>query len=480
MPTAEQNTKSDGEKTRNWAADTTLMLLAERIGESPVSAALEDLASSGPADQSAKEKHVQSSPSGAGESLPSAPVQKAQAFPRWRVAKMGAAAVMLAAGSYAMLLPRVAITADAAVVSAYLTSIRVPIEGILSGSDLAPGLHLDKGASVGYVQNSRANDQRLLDLAAMRVNSADSARAIHSQISELAGQKQALIARLAESNRAVVSRLEYERQEAELNVDAKRAAVQAAALELNRANTLRRGGIITQAELDKHLLENQLALKEEGQANARLAAMEAEKSAATKGLLSERGETADVPYSAQRIDEISLQMAELRRLEAISTLQAEHLSSFESQESDHAGLMRQASLLTPEAGTIWKLHAVPGEHLKQGDTVADLVDASQAFILASVPQDRVSDIQVHAQARFKLSGESKELTGTVVSIGGDAFDPDRKLAAIPNLKVDQSVALVRIRPDTPIHTQRDIGRTARVLIAAHGRSGFSGWLSSLF
>ena len=480
MPITEHNARPDEKETPNWAAETTLMLLAERIGESSVGAALKDLASDRPADQTAKENSVLSSPSSTGQNLTGAPIKKAQAFPRWRVAKIGAAALMLTAGSYAMLLPRVAITSDSAVVSAYLTCIRVPIEGVLNGSALAPGLHLDKGAPVGYVQNSRANDQRLLDLVAMRVNSTDSARAIHSQLSELAGQKQTLLARLADSNKAVISRLEYERQEAELNRDAKRAAVEAAALELNRASILRGGGIITQAELDKHRLENQLSLKEEQGANARLAAIQAEKSAAAKGLLSERGETADVPYSAQRIDEISLQMAELRRLEAVSTLQAQHLSSFESQESDYLGLMRQASLLTPEAGTVWKLHAIPGEHLKQGDTVADLVDASQAFILASVPQERVSDIQMHAQARFKLSGESKELTGTVISIGGDGFDPDRKLAAVPNMKLDQSVALVRIRPDTPIHTQRDIGRTARVLITAHGTSGFSGWLSSLF
>jgi multidrug resistance efflux pump len=480
MPIAEHNAKSEKNESANWAADTTLMLLAERISESCPGPALEDLPSDKPAHQPANEKSVQSLPSGTGHELAGAPTKKAQAFPRWRVAKIGAAAVMLAAGSYAMLLPRVAITSDSAVVSAYLTCIRVPIEGILNGSALSPGLQLEKGAPVGYVQNSRANDQRLLDLVAMRVNSTDSARAIHSQLVELAGQKQALLSRLRESNKAVISRLEYERQEAELNLGAKRAAVEAAALELNRANILRRGGIITQAELDKHRLENQLSVKEEQQANAKLAAIEAEKSAAAKGLLSERGEAADVPYSAQRIDEISLQMAELRRLEAVSTLQAQHLSSFEAQESDHAGLMRQASLVTPEAGTVWKLHAVPGEHLKQGDTVADLVDASQAFILASVPQDRISDIQVHAKARFKLSGESKELTGTVVSVGGDEFDPDRKLAAVPKMKLDQSVALVRIRPDLPIHTQRDIGRTARVVISAHGRTGFSGWLSSLF
>src|SRR5690242_12162700 len=134
MPIAEHNAKSEKNEGANWAADTTLMLLAERIGESSPGPALEDLPSDKPAHQPANEKSVQSLPTGTGHELAGAPTKKAQAFPRWRVAKIGAAAVMLAAGSYAMLLPRVAITSDSAVVSAYLTCIRVPIEGILNGS----------------------------------------------------------------------------------------------------------------------------------------------------------------------------------------------------------------------------------------------------------------------------------------------------------------------------------------------------------
>jgi multidrug resistance efflux pump len=460
MPLTEHEANTDNHERQNWTADSALMLLANSVGSSNV-----DPKSTMPGATNVESR---------------APGPKALEFPRWRVVKIAAAGVMLAAGSYALLLPRLAVTSDTAVVSAYLTSIRVPIEGTLNSSALTPGLAIEKGAAVGYVQNSRATDQRLLDLAAMRVNSSDSARAIHSQLSELAAQKQNLLGRLAESKAALLSRLEYERQEAELSSEAKGAAAEAATLELNRATTLRNGGIITQSELDKRRLENQLAEREQQQSKAKLAALETERAAAEKGVLNERGQSADVPYSAQRIDEISLQMAELRRLEAVSLLEAQHLSSFELQESEHAGLMRQANLLSPETGTIWKIHAVPGEHIKQGDTVADLVDASQAFILASVPQERVSDIKVGAQARVKLSGEQKELTGEVISIGGDAFDPNRKLAAIPNMKVDQSVALVRIRPNAPIRKQSDIGRTARVLITARGNSNFSGWLSSLF
>jgi multidrug resistance efflux pump len=480
MPLNEHDAKSDKHERQSWTADSTLMLLANRIGSSSAEISGEDVPPSWPGDERAKETDPKPSLKGSTEGESSAPVAKPQAFPRWRVFKITGAGLMLAAGLYAMLLPHLAVTSDTAVVSAYLTSIRVPIEGVLNSSALTPGLSLEKGAAVGSVQNSRAADQRLLDLAAMRVNSADSAQAIHAQLTELAAQKQSLLARLADSKAALLSRLEYERQEAQMNSDAKSAAAEGAALELNRANTLRNGGIITQAELDKKRLENQLAMREQQQSRAKLAAVEAEKTAAEKGLLNERGETADVPYSAQRIDEISIQMTELRRLEAVSLLQAQRLSSFELQESDHAGLMRQANLLAPETGTIWKLHAVPGEHLKQGDTVADLIDASQAFILASVPQERVADINMGARARFKLSGEQKELTGEVVSIGGDAFDPNRKLAAVPNMKIDQSVALVRIRPDMPIQKQSDIGRTARVLITARGKSSLSGWVSTLF
>ena len=49
-------------------------------------------------------------------------------------------------------------------------------------------------------------------------------------------------------------------------------------------------------------------------------------------------------------------------------------------------------------GMLWELMATGGEQVAAGDAVAELVDCDRAFILAEMPQQRVTEIDLGAVA----------------------------------------------------------------------------------
>ncbi|TPW00210.1 MAG: hypothetical protein USCAAHI_00357 [Beijerinckiaceae bacterium] len=61
------------------------------------------------------------------------------------------------------------------------------------------------------------------------------------------------------------------------------------------------------------------------------------------------------------------------------------------------------SIICNSAGMIWKLGAANGERLGTGDMAPDIVDCNAPFLLAAIPQDRFSDVEVGGLAQFRLS-----------------------------------------------------------------------------
>ena len=127
---------------------------------------------------------------------------------------------------------------------------------------------------------------------------------------------------------------------------------------------------------------------------------------------------------------------------------------------------------------IWKVNASDGERIGVGDSVAQIVDCDAAFIIASVPQKWVPDIEIGSEAEYRLSGEDQKRQGRVISVTGDANGDDRNLAAIPFTQKNVASATVRIALDDR-KGECLVGRTARVLLPSSGH-GIAHLLNRLF
>ena len=186
----------------------------------------------------------------------------------------------------------------------------------------------------------------------------------------------------------------------------------------------------------------------------------------------------DVAYSAQRADKIAIRLVSLNRTASTLEAEAEETAERLAAEERRIALMTADNLKAPSSGMVWKLGTSNGERLGVGDTAAELVDCGSAFIVASIPQDRVPDVAIGSEARFRLSGEREDRVGLVLSVTGDAATSnDRNLAAVP-LKTASSMATVRVvaPPSLNVAGECLVGRTARVLLPV-ARGGLSGSLN---
>src|SRR5947208_13310121 len=193
------NTDTQSESKREGVADTAtervkilggvpaLVNLSERLAASPsevTSPAPEQSAPPAKPEFPSEDPAQQAKTEGVADNA--AESKAPRNFP-WRVVKILSATVLLAIGLYAMAVPHLVVTTDNAVVSAYLASVRVPIEGTLSGPALSPGSRIEKGSAIAHIENSRTTDDNAGPLSTIRFNCTWCERAIEEQISALYG-----------------------------------------------------------------------------------------------------------------------------------------------------------------------------------------------------------------------------------------------------------------------------------------------------
>ena len=387
-----------------------------------------------------------------------------------RLLKLAGAAIVLAIGAYAVLADQVAIATDNAVISAYSVALRTPIEGLVDLSSLHVGDRIERGASLASVANSRVDDQRLVDLRGHLCEQEANLAALKTERQSLGTLLESLRARSQAYTSATAGRLAGSVAEArnmlaalyDRRADAKRV--------LNRRSELAQSGVASAADVEKAQSDFDAVSHEAEAQRGRLDSLLAQAVAINDGVVSEPGSN-DVAYSRQRADEVVIHLSDLDRQIAQTTAEIEVTNARLKSEQVRIDKLAAASMVAPTSGMIWKLEASAGERVGVGEQIAQIVDCDSQFVLATVPQSRVPNIEVGGEAEFRLSGEATRRSGRVVSVAGDANGADRNLAAIPFAEKGQT-ATVRIALD-PGDRQCLVGRTARVLIRSTGPGLFS-------
>jgi multidrug resistance efflux pump len=384
---------------------------------------------------------------------------------------MGAACGVLTAGVYTIWSVQGFVGTDNAVVSAYVTSLRAPIEGVVAAGHTQVGSEIGRGEILARVTNPRVDDQRLATLQE-RVRRLDLEKAaITRQRDTLETTWRQLTQRAEDYRRAMVSQLSGRVEAANTALAARRSESEQAKRDYTRKAALVRSGTTSVADLDKaHFASDSLEYQAQSLA-AQLATVQAQLDAANRGVMIDAGGN-DVAYSTQRADEVRLRLAELDRALDTATGDAEGSASRLADETRRVDLLRSAEMVAPSAGMLWKVASSNGERLSAGDTTAQLVDCGAAFLVASIPQNSYMDVMVGGEARFRLSGETAERTGTILSVTGDAsLIGDRNLAAVP---ADQHKAMAMVRialpPSRNVAAECLVGRTAHVLLPTVARS----------
>ena len=414
--------------------------------------------------------------------LPAAdrPTGWAGSFPLRRITKFAAVIGVLAVGAYAALANQAYVVTDNAVVSAYLMKMRTPINGEVTALSARMGARVPAGALIARVHRRRVDDQALLDLRQALTQAKAELTADRQQWDRLTALHVALIDRSDADLDASRARLRGLLLEAAASLRKAEAMRALAGIRLGRITRLAADGVATPAERDSKVAALAVATADVAADRGQLAALVAQAAAAAHGLLLDDGGN-DVPYSAQRADEVAITLARLHR--DITTTRARIAGLHAAIVAGHRrlDLLTNAVLRAPAAGTVWKLDAVAGEHVTAGESVAEVVDCANPVILAAIPDDEATRIAVGRAVRVRLAGTTTDLRGRVTGVGGARFrDQGRALAAVPAPRhTPREIVRIALEDTPPSGSACLVGRSLRVMIPARGEGVLSRWLAHL-
>ncbi|MCI0736915.1 MAG: HlyD family secretion protein, partial [Beijerinckiaceae bacterium] len=384
------------------------------------------------------------------------------------------AGLVLGTGIAAMFSAHGKITSNNAVISTNLVSLRAPIDGTVSGLPTRAGSMVAKGALIAHIEDPRVNDAHLVDLRARQTRVEADLKGAEANRAALMSLQSELVRRDTIHTRVNSERLAKLVEEAKKTRAARAAKHAQAQNDVDRRLPLEVSGIVAKAEMYRLRSALEAARQESAAQAARLAALRTEAEAAAQGVLAGTTGGTDKSYSAQRADQIAMEISSLTKTIAALTAEASETASRLSAEERRTDLLRSAKIVAPSAGMIWKLGAADGERLGTGDMVAEIVDCNTPFLLASIPQDRFSDVEIGGTAKFRLSGERTERSGTVDSVTGHGdLLQGHHYAVMPldePLTVIATIALPQGKSSEDGNKSEEclIGRSARVLLPATG------------
>jgi multidrug resistance efflux pump len=386
-----------------------------------------------------------------------------------RAIKLSVAAAVLGIGAFALYSRQGYVASNNAVVSAELVSIRAPIDGIVSGHVGGVGTKVHRGETIAVVTDPWFDDQRLTDLRATLERLERQKKNAEDDKAGLIGMAAKLEERVSTHTKANAERLRGLVAEAEKALAALVARQNQAQFDVDRQVPLQSSGVVSRAEAQRKVSALEAAKQDTAAQQGRLASLRAEAEAATAGVLSSHGGI-DVSYSAQRIDQITIEVANLTRLIADFGAEAETTAARLADEERRAARMREARLTAPVSGIVWRQGTSDGERIAKGDTAIEIVDCAETVLLVAVPQDRFADIELGGTAKFRLSGELVERKGKVATIMGQPDEQrDAHFAARPvSEPIATIIARVTMQPEENGGDACLVGRTARVLLPTSG------------
>jgi len=384
-----------------------------------------------------------------------------------RPVKIIITALLMASAIFAILLNDALVYSNNAVISAYTVSIRAPINGFLSASQVRVGDPVSSGSTLARIANPRVDNQRLVDLEQLLIRQQSDLDAYKTERDRLTALRNSLLQRGSEYEKAEIEYFKKRSEEAAFLFRAKEEQRQQALRDLSRNDMLGKQGWVSVSELERMKSTFDIAKYEAEAQLADVGALQIQAEAARHGLFLESGQN-DVPYSLQRADEVSLRIAEIERgISLLQTAQKETLARL-AAEKNRVDLLRFATLIAPSTGMVWRLGASDGELVAIGDTISELVDCGDVFILAKIPQSRFGDIIIGSIAHYRFSGETNQHAGQVIAVTGElSLAGDRNLAATPTAERSPTATVrIKIEPSENIAGKCTVGRTVNVWMPA--------------
>jgi multidrug resistance efflux pump len=383
---------------------------------------------------------------------------------RSRLARAGLAGLLLLCGAWGFS-PYILGNVGEAYVNADLKRITTPVAGVLGPDAPAGGSYVDKDRLVTLV-TARAPDRTALGELERQTAAAEATvELMQSQVQELDRADRAFGARSAAYRTATLADLAgaHERGQADLaSCEAHRRADEDRAARIRPLVAEGYATVISLRAAEETVEADRQACLS---AAASLRSLEARIQAARQGVYIDNG-SGDTPFAEQQRSQLLLQrqqrMDELIRAQAaLGDLQRQ-----EAVERRRYDSLARFTTVLPAGHIVWNLQARPGSAVSDGQTLMELADCSNRYVMVTLPARRIETLSVGGQAQVRLVGSSQWLQGRIRRIvGGGARQDEQLLTAAPP-KSDGKDFVVEVSlengPAPDPRRSCDIGRQAEV------------------
>ncbi|HWM49111.1 MAG TPA: HlyD family efflux transporter periplasmic adaptor subunit [Xanthobacteraceae bacterium] len=368
-------------------------------------------------------------------------------------------------------------------VNARLTIISAPIEGTVTATPPKVGLALPAGTELLGIRNDRVERtvevQNEAELAAAR----ERLDAIDKQRSQLAALHEELAARRDAYQLAIIRNLDHEIDIRRQRITTAQAQQQAAESDFARKQKLGTTGIVADVMVEQARAASIAAQNAGAIARAELERLNQQLDAARRGVFLGEGRN-DVPYSQQRLDEVTIQLADLEYRERELKAKIEQLEMQHDEEHARNRTASFAIVRMPFEGVIWRRNVVEGSYVVTGNELVQALDCRDLFVDILVSEIDYDEIYPGREAQVRLIGRSETLPGTVASVRGSAAVVEEVvLAAKPPASRGRDARIRVNLPESALNTDYanfcQVGRSVQVRFRTRSLPA-ARWLRSLW
>jgi biotin carboxyl carrier protein len=402
-----------------------------------------------------------------------------QRFVRNRLVRLALAASMIALSGWAFL-PYVSYRiSNAAFVNAELVRVAAPMAGRLTRDLPRKGDFIEHPEAVKLIEALSRDQRHLLDLVSRYTVAKEHAELARKQLAAISVLDDELAKRTQIYREGAVARLSSQRDE----TNAEKAGCLAEAKQRrdvgSRMEQLVTRGMATPIRSAEALATLEATSTRCDMTDARLQRLQTELTSAQGGVFLSDG-TNDAPYSSQQRDRLFLRQQELETTVLAESGQSSQIAAEMTEERERLDRQSHFDLSLPAKHVVWSVAASPGSTVSEGQTLLDLADCENRFVVVELPEREFEKVKAGGFAFVRLIGSSDWTQGEILQVRGSAARADDRLLAAQVQKPDSNSIIVEIRlPQDDAEMDRNnfcnIGRLAEVRFERPGFAFLDGF-----
>jgi len=373
--------------------------------------------------------------------------------------------IFLAAGAFVTIPYLYKFNSLEAIINSKVMVITSPIEGIVDDSfNLKKGDILKRGEHLIAVRNGRINESFLNELITENRSLLIRVQALQKQITSLISLKDNLINRRIKYRKYTLIQIAAEILRAKSELTIAILEYKEARRQYERRIPLHKKKIISTEAFDKS--KNQMYITK--------AKVKIKRN--TLKLIVNNNDSVqdntyvgigrnDVPYTAQRLDELTILLADVAARISEYNFRADQIDRQIGVETKRLTNDRMFIATAPFKGVVWRKFVDKRSNVVIGENLVKIVNCETIFIEAIISNSRVNEVSLGEKVKIRMFGGDKIYPATVVRKYGSAMKivDVNEAALLPDMKTDEFKLIMLFDGNKPTsNSYCNVGR--RVII----------------